>query len=333
MGTLYITEQGATLAKHSRRLMVYKNDEKIAEFPIINVDRVMLFGNIQVTAQAVAFLLDSGIDLCYLTSRGRYRGRLVSAESKNVLLRVAQYERYLNDDFQLQISKALVDAKIKNAMGLIARYKANYPEIGFSEEIEFLKRSLESVQRQTEVSSLLGVEGSSTAAYFRAFGRMFRKVGLEFTQRSRRPPKDPINALLSFGYTLVTNEILSFLFAVGFDPYIGFLHSLEYGRASLAFDMTEEFRHPLIDRFTLYLVNNSIITPLDFDDKGEEGFFLTQDALKRYFRNYEKRLEEVFRDSKTNDNVNYRGLFRRQAYRLVKTVQTGEPYEPYTEEI
>ena len=241
MGTLYLTEQGATLGRHSRRLVVYKNEEKIGEFSIINVDRIMLFGNIQVTTQAVAFLLDSGIDLCYLTSKGKYRGRIVPAESKNILLRVAQYERYLDDQFQLQISKALVSTKIKNSLGLIARYRSNYPELDFSQEIESLKRSLESVQLQNGVSSLLGVEGSSTAVYFRAFGRMFRKVGLEFTQRSRRPPKDPINALLSFGYTLVTNEILSFLFAVGFDPYIGFLHSLEYGRPSLALDMTEEF--------------------------------------------------------------------------------------------
>jgi len=230
MSTLYITQQGAVLKKVSRRLTVYKGKEKIAEVPVIKVDRVMLFGNIQVTAQTVAFLLDSSVDLCYLSSKGRYRGRLAAAESKNVLLRVAQYERYLDDDFQLHISKALVEAKIKSALGLIRRYSRNYPELDFSQEVASLDNALNSVGSQTLVPSLLGIEGHATAVYFRAFGRMFRREKMSFTKRTRRPPKDPTNALLSFGYTLVTNEILSFLFAVGFDPYIGYLHSLDYGR-------------------------------------------------------------------------------------------------------
>lgn len=331
MGTLYITQQGAVLKKISRRLVVYKGEEKIAEIPVIKVDRVMLFGNIQVTAQAVAFLLDSGVDICYLSSKGRYRGRITPAESKNVLLRVAQYERYLDDDFQLQVSRAIVEAKIKSALGLIRRYRESYPEMDFSEEMAALDQSLDSVRSQTQVSSLLGTEGYATAVYFRAFGRMFRREEMSFTKRTRRPPKDPVNALLSFGYTLVTNEILSFLFAVGFDPYIGHYHSLAYGRPSLALDMTEEFRHPVVDRFTLYLVNNGIISSKDFDDRAEEGFFLTQDALKQYFRHYENRINKTFRDESTGENVSYRSLFRRQAYRLAKSIQTGGLYEPYFE--
>jgi len=331
MGTLYITQQGAVLKKISRRLAVYKGEEKIAEVPVIKVDRVMLFGNVQVTAQTVAFLLDSGIDICYLSSKGRYRGRLVAAESKNVLLRIAQYERYLDDSFQLRISKAIVEAKIKSCLGLIRRYRKHYPELDCSQEISLLDNALSNIESQAQVSSLLGIEGSATAAYFRAFGRMFRREDMSFTTRTRRPPKDPVNALLSFGYTLVTNEILSFLFAVGFDPYIGYFHSLDYGRPSLALDMTEEFRHPVVDRFTLYLVNNSIISSKDFEDRGEEGFFLTQDALKRYFQHYEKRINETFRDESTGENVSYRNLFRGQAYRLVRSIQTGEPYEPYFE--
>ena len=331
MATLYITQQGAVLKKVSRRLVVYKGEEKIAEVPVIKVDRVMLFGNIQVTAQAVAFLLDSGIDVCYLSSRGRYRGRITPAASKNVLLRVAQYERYLDDDFQLQISKALVKAKTTSGLGMIRRYLSNYPELDFSKEMASLEDALDSVESQTQVASLLGIEGHATAVYFRAFGRMFRRDEMSFTKRTRRPPKDPVNALLSFGYTLVTNEILSFLFAVGFDPHIGYYHSLGYGRPSLALDMTEEFRHPVVDRFTLYLVNKEIIRSIDFDDRGDDGFFLTQDALKEYFRHYEERLNDTFTDETTEEKVSYRSLFRRQAYRLARSIQTGEPYEPYCE--
>lgn len=332
MGSLYITQQGAVLRKTSRRLVVYKGEEKITEIPVIKVDRVMLFGNVQVTAQTISFLLDSGVDICYLSSNGRYRGRLAAAESKNVLLRIAQYERHLDDDFQLQMSKSLVTAKIKNALGLIRRYRKRYPELDFSQEMALLDDALNGIESQTQVSSLLGVEGHATAVYFRAFGRMLRQEEMPFIKRTRRPPKNPVNALLSFGYTLVTNEILSFLFAVGFDPYIGYLHSLDYGRPSLALDMTEEFRHPVVDRFTLYLVNNNIISSIDFDDRGEDGFFLTQDALKRYFQHYEKRINETFQDGDTGVDVSYRNLFRRQAYRLARSIKTGKSYEPYLEE-
>lgn len=331
MGTLYITQQGAILKKVSRRLAVYKGDEKIAEVPVIKVDRVMLFGNVQVTSQAVAFLLDSGIDMCYLSTKARYRGRLAAAESKNVLLRIAQYERYLDDDFQLEMSRALVEAKLKSGLGLIRRYSYSYSELDFSQEIALIHNALSSIGSQTAVSSLLGIEGAATAAYFRAFSRMFRKEDMTFAKRTRRPPKDPVNALLSFGYTLVTNEILSFLFAVGFDPYIGHYHSLDYGRPSLALDMTEEFRHPVVDRFTLYLVNNGVITSTDFEDRDEGGFFLEQDALKRYFQHYEKRISDTFHDEISEEDVSYRGLFRRQAYRLAETIKTGKPYKPYIE--
>lgn len=330
-GTLYITQQGSVLKKVSRRLVVFNNEEKIAEIPIIKVSRIMLFGNIQVTAQAIAFLLDSGIDVCYLSSRGKYRGRLAAPMSKNVLLRVAQYERYLDDEFQLQISRLLVEAKIKSAIGLIRKYRSNYPELDFSSEADFLDNSLKSLELQTQTASLLGIEGKATATYFRAFGRMFRKEDMVFEKRTRRPPKDPVNALLSFGYTLVTNEVLSFLTAVGFDPYIGYYHSLGYGRPSLALDMTEEFRHTVVDRFTLYLINKEIIAYDDFEKREEDGFFLTQDALRTYFRHYEERLNNIFQDESTGENISYRGVFRRQVYRLARSIQTGELYEPYFE--
>jgi len=316
------------LGKASRRLVVHKGDEKLTEVPIIKIDRVMLFGNIQVTSQAIAFLLDSGIDLCYLSSNGRFRGRLTPAESKNILLRIAQYERHLDNDFQLAVSKDIVKAKIQNGKSLIKVYQKNYPDIDFSEILATLDRSLDNVILQTQVSSLLGIEGSATAAYFRAFGQMFRKDDMSFTQRTKRPPKDPVNALLSFGYTLISNEILSFLFAVGLDPHIGFLHSLYFGRPSLALDMTEEFRHPVVDRFTLYLVNNGIISRMDFEDKGEDGFFLTQPALKRYFQHYEERMGKA----SEGNSQNYRNLIREQAYKLARSIQTGEPYRPYTME-
>ncbi|OGW13135.1 MAG: CRISPR-associated endonuclease Cas1 [Nitrospinae bacterium RIFCSPLOWO2_12_FULL_45_22] len=328
MRTIYITEQGSVVKKTSRRLIITKGKETIAEIPAINLDRLLIFGNVQVTSQAVAFLLDSGIDLCYLSHRGKFRGRLAPAESKNILLRIAQYERYLDDEFQRGHARLLVEAKIKNARALIKRYARNYPESDFSAQLEGLEQSLMRLKDNLPVSSLLGIEGQATATYFRAFGRMFRGE-LAFSTRSRRPPRDPVNALLSFGYTLITSEILSLLFAIGFDPYIGYLHGIDYGRPSLALDMVEEFRHPIVDRFTLFLLNNRVLSPEDFKEADDGGFLLKPESLKQYFTQYEKRMNELFQDSFTGEKISFRTLFQRQAHRLARTIRSRELYTPF----
>lgn len=308
--------------------MVSKEEHTLAEIPAIGLEGILIFGNVQVTSQAMGFLLDSGIHVSFLSSRGKYRGTLIPAQSKNVLLRMAQYERYLDEEFQREQASILVDAKIRNGRALIMRYSRNYPEIEFNDEISSIDSALKKIVEKPRIPVLLGIEGQATATYFRAFGRMFRKE-MVFSIRSRRPPKDPVNALLSFGYTLITNEIFSLLLAIGFDPYIGYLHGIDYGRPSLALDLVEEFRHPIVDRFTLYLVNNRMISGEDFLESEEGGFFLKPEALKRYFEEYEKRMNEIFQDPSTGEKLSYRSLFRQQAYKLSKTIQTGIPYKPY----
>jgi CRISPR-associated protein Cas1 len=328
MKFIYITEQGSIVRKTSRRVVISKNKKTLAEIPIIGLDGVLIFGNIQITSQAMAFLLDNGIQVSFLSTKGKYRGTLMPAQTKNVLLRIAQYERYLDEDFQREHASRLVEAKIRNERALIMRYSRNHPEIEFNNEISVLDSALEKTRENLSLPVLLGIEGHTSATYFRAYGKMFRK-DLTFTTRSRRPPKDPVNALLSFGYTLITNEIFSLLIAIGFDPYIGYLHGIDYGRPSLALDMVEEFRHPIIDRLTLYIFNNQILTSQDFEESGDGGVSLKPDALKIYFENYEKRMDELFEDSFTKEKVSYRLLFRKQAHKLSKAIKTREAYEPY----
>ena len=190
--------------------------------PLLKIDRILLFGNVQVTSQAVGKLLDEGIEVCYLSSKGKFRGKLLPAESKNVLARVAQYERFLDDEFQIEVARSIVAGKINNGRALILRYQRNHPEVDFINELQLIDNTLSKLFNNSTVNSLMGAEGTATAAYFRAYSKMFR-TEFQFQKRTRRPPKDPVNALLSFGYTLVTNEIFSLLTAHGLDPYIGFL--------------------------------------------------------------------------------------------------------------
>lgn len=156
---------------------------------------------------------------------------------------------------------------------------------------------------------------------------MFSKE-LRFETRTKRPPKDPVSALLSLGYTLLTNEILSAVSANGMDPYIGFLHGVVYGRPSLALDIVEEFRHPLIDRFTLNLFNNEIFTRQDFQSLEQQGVYLQKDAFKKYLTLYEKRMLEPVAFGK-DEKISYREIIKRQVLTMNKAIKNRQIYQPY----
>lgn len=328
MTTVYLTEQGTVLRKTSRRLVVTKGKEVVKEIPAFKIERILIFGNTQITTQAFSFLLDSGIETSFLSANGRFRGRLAPIESKNVFLRIAQYERYLDSQFTVEHAKGIVEAKIKNSRTLVRKHSSVHSEIDFRGTLKTLDQLLVHLYTRTKVTTVLGIEGQATAVYFGAFGKMCRK-DIQFFQRTRRPPKDEVNALLSFGYALITNEMLSILCAIGFDPYIGYLHGINYGRPSLALDMVEEFRQPIVDRFTLNLINNRIFTVEDFKKKEGKGIYLKDDSRKRYFIEYEKMMNTAFKDSQTGKKVTYRSLFKTQAHKLANTVQTKQSYQPF----
>ena len=161
---------------------------------------------------------------------------------------------------------------------------------------------------------------------------MFRKE-LTFQERTRRPPKDPVNAILSLGYTMITNEILGLVIAHGLDPYIGFLHGIVYGRPSLALDLVEEFRHPVIDRLTLHLFNHNVLTSEDFSKVEQNGIYLTNDGLKKYFQFYEKRLKAPLEHKEPDATINIRSIIKRQVHRMATNIQNREIYHPFSMEI
>ncbi len=323
MNPVYICEQGATVRQKSRTLYVEKQGEKLIQWPVIKIERLCLFGRVQLTTQAVELLLDSGIDVAFFSISGRLRGRLAAAESKNVLLRLSQYERYLDEAFQLQLVRMIVQAKLKNARALLKKYGRNHPACDLASEERTLEQTLDRLPEQKTVAALRGCEGVAAAAYFRGFGKLFR-TEWTFEQRSRRPPKDPVNALLSLGYTMLTNEMTGLLTAHGFDPYIGFLHGIVYGRPSLALDMIEEFRHPIIDRLTLKLFNKRIFQTADFEQDEERGILLKEASLKKYFGQY-----ETWMRAREDQNKSYREVMRRQVQRLSAAIRQRRGYHPY----
>lgn len=342
MATLYLTEQGSKLVKDHRRLVVEKDGEIVFEVPAFKVERVLIFGNVAITTPAMSFLLENGIDTAFLTIHGRLKGRLMPLESKNVVLRMRQFERAKDQAFALKLAKQILEGKFKNAKRVIQRYSRNHPEEGdFTATLDELDRLIGAIPRKETLNALMGLEGQASAAYFQAYGKMFR-TEMEFTTRSRRPPRDPPNALLSLGYTLLANEAIGILSGVGFDPYVGFYHGIHYGRPSLALDLVEEFRHAIVDRLILTLLNKQILKAQDFQAAAEEGegegdpkaglpqgVYLTAEGRKTFFTHYEERMQEVFGHPKTGERVTFRKLLFHQAQALAKVVMEDMVYEPF----
>ncbi len=215
---------------------------------------------------------------------------------------------------------------------MILRYRRNHPELNFAKELELIEQTLDKLEQNQTVNSLMGAEGIAMAAYFRCFGQMFRKE-LTFTERTRRPPKDPVNAIISLGYTLITNEILGLVIAHGLDPYIGFLHGIVYGRPSLVLDLVGEFRQPLIDRLTLHLFNHNVLASDDFQPVEASGVYLTNAGLKKYFQFYEQRLKAPLKSDETKITVNLRSVMKQQVHRMAQSIQNREIYKPFSKDM
>jgi len=333
MATLFLLEQGAKLGKTSKRLIIEKNREILSEIPEFKVDRVFIFGNVQVTTQALRFLLENKIDLSFFTLTGKLLGKLVSAESKNIFIRKSQYDAYSNYQFRLEIAKHIVSGKLKNYVILLQKHKRNHPDMDLTDEISGLSEMILKIKSKTQLSSLMGIEGTGTKIYFKGFSKMIKKE-FSFDNRNRRPPVDPVNSLLSLGYSILTSEMFSITQAMGLEPYLGYFHTIDYGRPSLALDLIEEFRPVIIDRMILDLINRNVLKKEDFDyEYTEDGervlrVLLNKEARRVFFSAYEKKMNtQVIIE---NEKMTYRKLMNRQVRKMMECIGKGDSnYEPF----
>lgn len=326
MGHLYVTEQGAMLRKRGERVRLEKKGEVLLDLPCRKLDGVSIFGNVQFSTQAAAELLEHGIELALFTRSGRLRGQLTPPHAKNVELRRAQYERSQDAGFCLEVAREIVAAKIESSAARLAAFRSDHPEALSAAEPAALRALAARLPAATSLEALRGLEGSAAARYFGCFGALVPEE-LGFDGRSRRPPRDPVNALLSFGYVIVGNELQSLLDGIGFDPYLGFYHQVDYGRPSLALDLLEEFRVGLVDRLAAKLFNTRVLGRDDFTGDPRRGFFLRREGKKQFFTAYERELSDgLVVDGRP---TGFRDLYRRQAHRLARALTAGEPYESF----
>lgn len=328
MTTLYVKESGSCVRRVGGRLVVEKGSETLATVRLRELERLVLIGNVELSGPAMAVLLESGIETVLLSYSGKFRGRLTPADNKNVFLRQKQFERYADREFRVSISKRILAAKVHNGRSLLQRHYWNYKLPELVEPIELMEAGGKRVLEQSSMETLLGMEGNCARIYFGAFGQMVRSE-FAFTTRSRRPPRDPVNALLSFGYSLLCTQLTGVVASVGLDPHVGVLHELDYGRPSLALDIEEEFRQPVVDRLVLSVINRRIIQREDFEDRGEAGVFLQENARYRFLECYHRALETEFTPVGGERSSTFLELLHEQARRMRRAIESDEEYEAY----
>ncbi|MBW1955580.1 MAG: CRISPR-associated endonuclease Cas1, partial [Deltaproteobacteria bacterium] len=265
---------------------------------------------------------------------------------KNIDLRRLQFKRAEDPGFRLKMAKAHLKGKIDNCRVLLRRHNQ---ELGRS-EIASVVHHLRVLGRQADsaggIDALMGLEGAAAAAYFGCFPHLFRVPDIPFNGRNRRPPKDPVNVLLSLGYTLLANAVQTQLHVSGLDPYLGCLHSPEYGRPSLVLDLMEEFRPVLVDALVLQLINKKMIRLTDFyrpeerepaafdfaeTESPKQGYpiLLTHQGMKKFITQFENRLGQKIFYEPTGQRLDYKGVFLEQVRQWVRCLQSGEAYAPF----
>ena len=323
MSTVYLTQDGAVVRKTGERLKVTLEKETLLDLPLIKVDQLVVFGNVTVTQAALRSLLEQGVDLVFLTSHGRYLGRLQPEFTKNGLLRRAQYAASQDPTRSLELAKGFVRGKLLNLRALLQRGAREGADLDLTSPINQLRAIVGRLARAESLQEVRGIEGAGTAVYFQSFDKLIKAQGFNFPGRVRRPPTDPVNAMLSFGYVLLHKDLYAACNIVGFDPYIGYLHADRHGKPSLALDLMEEFRPVLVDSLVLTLINKRMVTPDDFEVSLGQVHRMQKRALKAFLSAYEEKKRTEIKHPALGYRTTYWRSLELQA-RLLAKVLVGE---------
>lgn len=344
MERFYVLESNTRLHKSGNHLVVMRGREKLAEIPLEGLEQLTLLGYTSLTGAVLDTLIRNRIETVLVTPRGRYRARLLVDEHKHVQRRQAQYLRISDPGVALNCARAIVRGKLRNGARFLAMRGADYDDTELRSTAARMKALVPLMETATDVDTIRGIEGHGANLYFRAFPRLIRVDGFRFNGRTRRPPLDPVNALLSFVYTLLTLEVLTAVQIVGMDPYLGALHEIDYGRPSLACDLVEEWRTFLGDRLVLSLVNRRIVHPGDFvlravenpdgvdeeDLRSKRPVEMKPKTCRAFIQAYEKWMTGQGRLPGKGKKTDYRGLIRYQVSRFLSYLKGDvDHYEPY----
>ena len=306
LNTLYVTTPEAYLSKDGLNVVITVKQEEVFRIPIINIEGIVTFGYMGASPGLMKLCVDNNVSLAFLSPQGRFIARVQGPTRGNVLLRTEQYRLSENKDFALHISKLFIGGKIQNYRNILRRYERDY---GSNDDIAAAVQALEvrkrDLNRVQDLNQLRGIEGDAASVYFDVFPYLIlnQKPDFPFNGRNRRPPKDAVNAMLSFVYTLIANDMAAALETVGLDPYVGFLHALRPGRTSLALDVMEELRAYLGDRLVLSLINRRQVNGKDFLFQGDESVVMTDSCRKVLLSAWQTRKKEIIVHPYLNEKI------------------------------
>ncbi|MEL6320808.1 MAG: CRISPR-associated endonuclease Cas1 [Cyanobacteria bacterium J06626_14] len=334
MSLLYLTHQGSKLRKDHGCFLVESPDSEAINIPIREVEHVCIFGNIHLSTSAISTCLYHQIPVVFLSQTGSYKGHLWNAECSRQRIESAQYERFGQPTFQMAIARAIVQGKLWNSRQWLMKLNRRRSLVPVADAIAGIHQDWQKVQRLCltvdNLDTLRGYEGAAAARYFPALGQLLKHSDFALTKRTRRPPTDPINSLLSFGYTLLFNNVLSLLRVEGVNPYLGNLHRSDRHEAQLAFDLMEEFRSPIVDTLVMQLINQKVFSLEDFTLPNEDGgVYLKDAARKRFLQGFEQRIMSQVKHPDSSQAVPYRQVIVLQIRRYKESLLTGASYETF----
>lgn len=340
---LYVTEPGAVVRKSAESIVVTLDEDPdgkgplperrrtLAEVEPHRLEAICLVGRAHVTSDAVHLCVERGVAVSWMTAGGALRGRLVPEAPRSADLRLLQYAAHAGVEGRLSRARGVAAAKARNAAAVLGDLRSNDADNpAYAPAAARLRALAQDAERAAEAASLLGYEGTAARTYFDALGAAF-KGEIGFSGRAQRPAPDPANALLSFGYVLLGSRLAGLIEARGLDPALGFFHEVRPGRPSLALDLLEELRHPIVDRFVLRACNLRIFKPAMFESDPDRpgGVRMTRDGLKRFFAEWEKHLLRPLRDAEAGEPIGPLPLLVRQVDRFAADLRGGEPYRPF----
>lgn len=328
MSVVYVREQNAVIRKNGELLRVTAGEEVLFTIPLANLEQLVLMGNAQLTTPAAILLLRTGVDVVFMSRYGKYRGRLVTMESRFAELRHAQLRLCDDEGRCLHIAAQIVAGKVNNQRVVLQRRAGE--DTRAAQALDGMMQMLHMAGQSATLDQLRGYEGKAAAYYFDGI-KTFFTPDWGFKTREYYPPPDPANALLSFAYTLLLKDVEAKIQLVGLDPYLGFFHTIGYSRPALALDVMEEFRPTISDIVVLNLVRSEQIILDDFDwtNDPERPVRMSREAVDKVVAAYEQRLEERVFHPLANGQTNYRRAIELQVRQMARVVrQEAESYEP-----
>lgn len=328
LNTLYVTREEGYLSLDGENVVLSEHGKELVRLPFANLESIYCFNYLGCSPALMGKCTKENVALCFLSPTGRFLARVTGETKGNVFLRKQQIERFFDETVALSLIREFVGAKLKNTRNLLLRSRRDNPELDeegrVSHCIKAMEESLAKIETEKDINALRGIEGECAKMYFDVFDGLFLRQREDFRMfsRSKRPPLDPVNAVLSFLYTVCTNDIASALECVGLDPYIGVYHTLRPGRVSLACDMVEEFR-AVVERMVISAVNLKVLQKSDFDVQVGGAVFLNDAGRKKVIELWQTKKREQLTHPILKEKVEF-GLYAYVQANLMAKFVRGE---------